>query len=66
VGCPADRQDAPDAVHQMRVAIRRMRSVLRAYGRVVDRAATRELTGAGHQHVLIAAEPSGWQVRVAG
>jgi inorganic triphosphatase YgiF len=31
------RQDAPDAVHQMRVAIRRMRSALQAYGRVIDR-----------------------------
>lgn len=41
---PAVRQDAPDAVHTMRVAIRRMRSALQAYGRVVDRSATRELT----------------------
>ena len=38
------RQDAPDAVHQMRVAIRRMRSALQAYGRVIDRSVTRELT----------------------
>jgi CHAD domain-containing protein len=43
-GDPAVRQDVPDAVHQMRVAIRRMRSALQAYGPVVDRAATRELT----------------------
>ena len=38
------RQDAPDAVHQMRVAARRMRSALQAFGRVLDREATRELT----------------------
>jgi CHAD domain-containing protein len=43
-GDPAVRQDTPDAVHQMRVATRRMRSVLQAYGKVIDRAATRELT----------------------
>ena len=43
-GDPAVRQDAPDAVHQMRVATRRMRSALQAYGRVIDRSATRELT----------------------
>ena len=43
-GDPAVRQGAPDAVHQMRVAIRRMRSALQAYGRVIDRSATRELT----------------------
>jgi CHAD domain-containing protein len=42
-GDPAVRQDAPDAVHAMRVATRRMRSALQAYGRVVDRDATREL-----------------------
>ena len=41
---PAVRRDVPDAVHQMRVATRRMRSALQAYGRVVDRSATRELT----------------------
>ena len=38
------RQDAPDAVHQMRVATRRMRSALQAYGKIIDRSATRELT----------------------
>jgi CHAD domain-containing protein len=43
-GDPLVRQDVPDAVHQMRVAIRRMRSALQAYGRVIDREATRELT----------------------
>lgn len=41
---PAVRQDARDAVHQMRVATRRMRSALQAYGKIVDRSATRELT----------------------
>jgi len=43
-GDPAVRQDTPDAVHQMRVATRRMRSALQAYGKVVDRSATRALT----------------------
>ncbi|MGH3693992.1 MAG: CHAD domain-containing protein [Pseudonocardiaceae bacterium] len=41
---PLVRQDVPDAVHQMRVAARRMRSALQAFGRVIDRKATRELT----------------------
>jgi CHAD domain-containing protein len=43
-GEPAVRRDEPDAVHQMRVATRRMRSALQAYGKVIDRSATRELT----------------------
>ncbi len=43
-GDPAVRQDAPDSVHQMRVAVRRMRSALQAYGKIIDRSATRELT----------------------
>jgi CHAD domain-containing protein len=43
-GDPAVRQDAPDAVHQTRVATRRMRSALQAYGKIIDRSATRELT----------------------
>jgi CHAD domain-containing protein len=43
-GDPAVRRDVPDAVHQMRVATRRMRSALQAYGTVVDRSAARELT----------------------
>lgn len=37
------RQDADDAVHQMRVATRRMRSVLRVYDRIVDGARTERL-----------------------
>lgn len=41
---PLVRRDIPDAVHQMRVAARRMRSALQAFGRVIDRKATRELT----------------------
>lgn len=41
---PLVRQDAPDAVHQMRVAVRRMRSALQAFGRILDRDQTRELT----------------------
>ncbi|MDI3388572.1 CYTH and CHAD domain-containing protein [Streptomyces sp. B-S-A8] len=37
---PAVRRDLPDAVHQMRVATRRMRSALRSYRKVLDRAVT--------------------------
>ncbi|MGH3974593.1 MAG: CHAD domain-containing protein [Pseudonocardiaceae bacterium] len=40
---PLVRQDAPDAVHQMRVAARRMRSALQAFGRVIARDQTDEL-----------------------
>jgi inorganic triphosphatase YgiF len=36
-GDPAVRQDVPGAVHAMRVATRRLRSALQAYGRVIDR-----------------------------
>jgi CHAD domain-containing protein len=39
----AVRRDAPDAVHQMRVGTRKMRSALRGFGRVLDRDATRPL-----------------------
>ena len=37
---PLVRRDAPDAVHKMRVAARRMRSALQAYRRVLDRSVT--------------------------
>jgi CHAD domain-containing protein len=37
------RIDAPDAVHQLRVAARRLRSILAAFRSVVDRAATEPL-----------------------
>ncbi|MFL4950436.1 CHAD domain-containing protein [Streptomyces sp. MMS24-I31] len=37
---PAVRRDVYDSVHRMRVATRRMRSALRTYGRVLDRAVT--------------------------
>lgn len=37
---PLVRADEPDAVHRMRVAARRLRSVLRTYRRVLDRAVT--------------------------
>jgi CHAD domain-containing protein len=37
------RRDTPDALHQMRVGAREMRSALRGFGRVVDRKATRPL-----------------------
>jgi CHAD domain-containing protein len=37
------RTDQPDAVHQLRVAARRLRSILAAYGRVLDRTATGSL-----------------------
>lgn len=40
---PLVRRDTPDAVHRMRVAARRMRSALQAFGRVLDRKRTREL-----------------------
>jgi CHAD domain-containing protein len=41
---PGVRRDEHDAVHQMRVATRRLRSALQAYGKVVDRERTRALT----------------------
>jgi BMFP domain-containing protein YqiC len=34
---PLVRRDEPDAVHQMRVATRRARSVLQAFGEIVER-----------------------------
>ncbi|MFE1754968.1 CYTH and CHAD domain-containing protein [Streptomyces anandii] len=37
---PAVRRDLPDSVHRMRVATRRMRSTLRSFGAVLDRAVT--------------------------
>ncbi|MGW2718804.1 CYTH and CHAD domain-containing protein [Streptomyces sp. NPDC001492] len=37
---PAVRRDVPDSVHQMRVACRRLRSILRSYRSVLDRAVT--------------------------
>ncbi|MFE0702717.1 CHAD domain-containing protein [Streptomyces sp. NPDC058872] len=37
---PAVRRDLPDAVHQMRVACRRLRSALTTYRKVLDRTAT--------------------------
>ncbi|HEY2193582.1 MAG TPA: CHAD domain-containing protein [Actinomycetospora sp.] len=40
---PLVRLDREDAVHQMRVAVRRLRSALRVYGRVLDRERTRDL-----------------------
>ena len=40
---PLVRRDAPDAVHQMRVATRRARSALQAFGGIIDREATRPL-----------------------
>lgn len=41
---PRVRCDAPDAIHRLRVAARRMRSALQAYGKVIDRDATRAVT----------------------
>ncbi len=38
---PQVRRDEPDAVHQMRVATRRARSALQAFGGIIDREATR-------------------------
>ncbi len=40
---PLVRRDEPDAVHQMRVATRRARSVLQAFGEIVQRERTRPL-----------------------
>jgi len=40
---PAVRRDAPDSVHQMRVAARRLRSTLRAYPTIVSSPATRHM-----------------------
>jgi CHAD domain-containing protein len=40
---PLVRRDCPDAVHQMRVSARRLRSALQAYRRVLDRRATGDL-----------------------
>lgn len=37
---PAVRRDLPDSVHQMRVASRRLRSALKSYRKVLDRAVT--------------------------
>ncbi|MFJ3252274.1 CHAD domain-containing protein [Streptomyces sp. NPDC093108] len=37
---PAVRRDLPDSVHQMRVATRRLRSVLRTYRKILDRGVT--------------------------
>ncbi|MFB7337457.1 CHAD domain-containing protein [Streptomyces adustus] len=37
---PAVRQDAPDSVHRMRVATRRLRSAFRSYGKILDRTVT--------------------------
>ncbi|MFG2646980.1 CHAD domain-containing protein [Streptomyces sp. NPDC048436] len=37
---PAVRRDLPDAVHQMRVATRRMRSAFRSYRKILDRTVT--------------------------
>ncbi len=42
---PLVRRDRPDAVHQMRVATRRARSALRAFGEIVDRGRTRDIRG---------------------
>jgi CHAD domain-containing protein len=40
---PLVRLDEPDAVHQMRVATRRARSALQAFGGIIERDATRQL-----------------------
>ena len=50
---PLVRRDAPDAVHQMRVATRRARSALQAFGQIIDREATRSL---GEELKWLAAE----------
>ena len=40
---PLVHRDEPDAVHQLRVATRRARSALQAFGTIIDREATRPL-----------------------
>ncbi len=40
---PMVRRDAPDAVHQMRVATRRLRSTLRSFGHIIRRDNTEQL-----------------------
>lgn len=40
---PRARADAPDAIHQMRTTVRRLRSVLAVYGRLFDSARVKEL-----------------------
>jgi CHAD domain-containing protein len=50
---PAVRREQPDAVHQMRVATRRLRSCLTTYRTVIDRDATR---GPGTELRWLAAE----------
>lgn len=61
---PLVRRDADDAVHQMRVATRRLRSTLQIFGTVVDKEATRplraelrwlagELSGARDREVML-------------
>jgi CHAD domain-containing protein len=42
---PMVRMDEPDAVHQMRVATRRLRSTLRSFGRIIPRSDTLGLAG---------------------
>jgi CHAD domain-containing protein len=42
---PLVRRDEPDAVHQMRVATRRLRGTLRSFGEVIPRAETERLAG---------------------
>lgn len=50
---PAVRRDLPDSVHKMRVATRRLRSALKTYRRILDRAATDPL---GRELKWLAAE----------
>lgn len=40
---PLARADAPDAVHQMRTSVRRLRSVLAVYGRLFEKSAVTDL-----------------------
>lgn len=42
---PLVRRDEPDAVHQMRVTSRRLRSTLRSFGHVIDPGGTQRLAG---------------------
>ncbi|WP_165985555.1 CHAD domain-containing protein [Streptomyces sp. YIM 98790] len=53
---PEVRRDAPDSVHRMRVACRRLRSCFRSYRRVLDRTVTAALEG---ELIWLAGELSG-------
>jgi CHAD domain-containing protein len=56
------RRDSDDAVHQLRVATRRARSALQAYGKLLDREQTRHLTDELKWLAGVAGEPRDLEV----